>query len=267
MIAGFGIVGYRDPNGLRPLIYGSRKTEYGVDFMFASESVALDALGYSNFTDVIPGQAIIITKNGVSTKQCTPPRIFSPCIFEYVYFARPDSIIDGVSVYKARLAMGEALANAVLERLGPDMDVDVVIPVPDTSRSSALQLSHKLNKLYREGFVKNRYVGRTFIMPGQKQRIKSVRRKLNPMKMEFDGKNVLLVDDSIVRGTTSKEIISMVRDCGAKKVYFASCAPAIRFPNVYGIDMPTRKELVAYNRTVKEIADEIGADDIIFQVM
>jgi amidophosphoribosyltransferase len=194
MVAGFGIFGFRDPNGLRPLVYGTRDTDQGKDYMFASESVALTSLGFTNFVDVKPGECIIISENGVSIKQCIPPRQFSPCIFEYVYFARPDSIMDGVSVYKARLAMGEALANAVTKQLGKNMDIDVVIPVPDTSRSAALQLSYKLNKLYREGFIKNRYVGRTFIMPGQKQRIKSVRRKLNPMPMEFDGKVILLVD-------------------------------------------------------------------------
>lgn len=204
MIAGFGIFGFRDPNGLRPLIYGSRETLDGTDYMFASESVCLDSLGYSNFVDVSPGQCVIISKNGVQKKQCIEPKTFSPCIFEYVYFARPDSIIDGVSVYKARLAMGEALANEVIKKLGKNMDIDVVIPVPDTSRSSALQVSYKLGKLYREGFIKNRYIGRTFIMPGQSQRyqkltrIKSVRRKLNPMQMEFDGKNVLLVDGIII---------------------------------------------------------------------
>ena len=197
--------------------------------MIASESVAIDVLGFSQVVDILPGEAIIFTKNRVTKRQCIPPREFTPCIFEYVYFARPDSIMDGISVYKARLAMGEALANAVSRKLGPENDIDVVIPVPDTSRSSALQVSYKLNKVYREGFIKNRYVGRTFIMPGQQLRIKSVRRKLNPMVMEFQGKNVLIVDDSIVRGTTSKEIVQMARDSGAKKVYFASCAPPIRY--------------------------------------
>lgn len=194
MIAGFGIFGFRDPHGLRPLVYGSRKSAHGIDYMISSESVVLDSLGYSNFKDVGPGQAIIITRAGVQMKQCVPFLKFTPCIFEYVYFARPDSIIDGVSVYKARLAMGEALAKQVVRQLGQDNDIDVVIPVPDTSRSSALQVSYKLNKLYREGFIKNRYIARTFIMPGQAQRIKSVRRKLNPMHMEFAGKVVLLVD-------------------------------------------------------------------------
>ena len=266
MLAGFGLIGFRDPNGIRPLIYGERSNgQGGVDYMVASESVCLEALGYTNFKDVKPGEAIICTKDHVVSRQCIERRAFTPCIFEYVYFARPDSVIDGISVYKARLSMGEALALAVERKLGKAMDIDVVIPVPDTSRSAALQVSYKLKKLYREGFIKNRYIGRTFIMPGQQMRVKSVRRKLNPMPMEFAGKNVLLVDDSIVRGTTSKEIILMARDAGAKKVYFASCAPAIRFPNVYGIDMPTRKELVAYGKTEDEVAKAIGADCVIFQ--
>ena len=194
MICGFGIFGFRDPHGLRPLIYGSRATKHGMDYMIASESVVLDSLGYSNFCDVQPGEAVIFTKKGLSTRQCVPKLKLTPCIFEYVYFARPDSIIDGISVYKARLGMGEALAKSVRERLGKNMDIDVVIPVPDTSRSSALQCSYKLGLIYREGFIKNRYVGRTFIMPGQELRVKSVRKKLNPMRMEFEGKNVLLVD-------------------------------------------------------------------------
>ena len=223
MIAGFGLIAFRDPNGIRPLIYGTRKNEKGIDYMVSSESVAIEVLGYSNFIDINPGEAIIITRNNVTKRQCVAPREFTPCIFEYVYFARPDSIMDGISVYKSRLAMGDALANAVVRKLGKEVDeIDVVIPVPDTSRTSALQVSYKLNKLYREGFIKNRYIARTFIMPGQQQRIRSVRRKLNPMAMEFSGKNVLIVDDSIVRGTTSKEIVQMARDCGAKKVYFAS---------------------------------------------
>ncbi|KAJ3367948.1 amidophosphoribosyltransferase [Kappamyces sp. JEL0680] len=252
----------------------SRQSEFGTDWMIASESVVLDSLGYSNFKDVGPGEAVIITKKGIATRQCSPALSFTPCIFEYVYFARPDSIIDGISVYKARLAMGEALARQVVRQLGENNDIDVVIPVPDTSRSAALQVGYALNKVYREGFIKNRYIARTFIMPGQSQRIKNVRRKLNPMPMEFAGKVVLLVDgkawcfygaDSIVRGTTSREIINMARDAGAKKVYFASCAPAIRYPNVYGIDMPTRQELIAYKKSDSEIAKEIGADEIIFQ--
>ncbi|KAJ3130162.1 amidophosphoribosyltransferase [Nowakowskiella sp. JEL0407] len=266
MVAGFGIIGFRDPNGIRPLIYGTRKSGNGVDYMISSESVVLDALGYSNFVDINPGEAIIITKGGITNRQCVPPQEFTPCIFEYVYFARPDSIMDGISVYKSRLAMGESLADEVRRKLGKKFDIDVVIPVPDTSRVAALQLSYRLNVVYREGFIKNRYVGRTFIMPGQSLRQKSVRRKLNPMPMEFANKVVLIVDDSIVRGTTSKEIVQMARDSGAKKVYFASCAPPIRFPNVYGIDMPTRQELVAFNRTEEEVAEVLGADEVIFQV-
>ncbi|RKP07641.1 phosphoribosyltransferase-like protein [Thamnocephalis sphaerospora] len=266
MIAGYGVVGFRDPNGIRPIAYGRRGSEEaGYDYMFSSESVALDALGFRDVIDVQPGEAIIITRNGVTSRQLVSKQPFAPCIFEYVYFARPDSIIDGVSVYNARLAMGEALADQVLRELGADHDIDVVIPVPDTSRVSALQLSHKLGRPYREGFIKNRYIGRTFIMPGQHMRRKNVRRKLNAMALEFSGKNVLLVDDSIVRGTTSREIVQMARDVGAKKVYFASAAPAIRYPNVYGIDMPTPHELVAHNRTTPEIASYIGADRVIFQ--
>ncbi|KAH6572259.1 hypothetical protein BASA60_006714 [Batrachochytrium salamandrivorans] len=267
MIAGFGLIGFRDPNGIRPLIFGERVSANGKgkDFMLSSESVCLEALGYTNFQDVVPGEAVILTPDNVSRRQCIVPHVFTPCIFEYVYFARPDSIMDGISVYKARLAMGEALARAVVKKLGKDMDIDVVIPVPDTSRSSALQVSYKLNKLYREGFIKNRYIGRTFIMPGQQLRVQSVRRKLNPMTMEFAGKSVLIVDDSIVRGTTSREIVQMAREAGARKVYFASCSPAIRFPNVYGIDMPTRSELIAFGRKDDEVAEAIGADCVIFQ--
>lgn len=265
MIAGYGIIGFRDPHGIRPLVLGRRKTETGYDYMFASESVCLDALGFTDCEDVNPGEAIIITREQLSRRQLVPAALHTPCIFEYVYFARQDSIIDGISVYNARLSMGEALARQVEKIFGDKCDIDVVIPVPDTSRVAALQASHKLNILYREGFNKNRYVGRTFIMPGQQTRRKNVRRKLNAMTLEFQGKNVLLVDDSIVRGTTSKEIIQMARDAGAKKVYIASCAPAIRYPNVYGIDMPSRHELVAHNRNDDEIAAEIGADMVIYQ--
>ncbi|CEP10930.1 hypothetical protein [Parasitella parasitica] len=265
MIAGFGIIGFRDPHGIRPLILGSRTTEAGTDYMLASESVVLEALGFSSFQDVKAGEAVIITREQVSRRRLVVEENLAPCIFEYVYFARQDSIIDGISVYKARLAMGEALADQVVKVLGDNMDIDVVIPVPDTSRAAALQCSRKLNIVYREGFNKNRYVGRTFIMPGQQVRRKNVRRKLNAMALEFHGKNVLLVDDSIVRGTTSKEIIVMAREAGAKKVYFASCAPPIRYPNVYGIDMPTRSELVAYSRNEEQIAEEIGADKVIYE--
>ncbi|KAI8990927.1 amidophosphoribosyltransferase [Mycotypha africana] len=266
MIAGFGIIGFRDPHGIRPLILGRRLANTGgYDYMFASESVVLEALGFSKFEDVKPGEAIIITRDNVSRRRLVVEQYTAPCIFEYVYFARQDSIIDGISVYKARLAMGEALADKVHRVLGDNLDIDVVIPVPDTSRAAALQCSRKLNIVYREGFNKNRYVGRTFIMPGQQLRRKNVRRKLNAMALEFHGKNVLLVDDSIVRGTTSKEIVAMAREAGAKKVYFASCAPPIRYPNVYGIDMPTRQELVAYDRNEDQIAEEIGADKVIYE--
>ncbi|ORY01137.1 Amidophosphoribosyltransferase [Basidiobolus meristosporus CBS 931.73] len=265
MIAGFGIIAFRDPNGIRPLVYGRRPSANGYDYMFASESVVLDVLGFTDIVDVLPGEAIILSKTSVTKRMLMPGKPYTPCIFEYVYFARPDSIIDGISVYRSRLAMGEALAAQIIKKLGPNHDIDVVIPVPDTSRVSALQLSYKLGIVFREGFIKNRYVGRTFIMPGQQMRRKNVRRKLNPMPLEFSGKNVLLVDDSIVRGTTSQEIIQMARDVGAKKVYFASCAPAIRYPNVYGIDMPSAKELVAYGRTEDEVATAIGADQVVFQ--
>ncbi|KAI8992566.1 amidophosphoribosyltransferase [Pilobolus umbonatus] len=265
MIAGYGIIGFRDPHAIRPLIFGRRKSPHGYDYMFASESVVLEALGFTDFEDVKGGEAIIITREKVSKRQLIVTNCITPCIFEYVYFARQDSIIDGISVYKSRLSMGEALATQVVRAFGNNMDIDVVIPVPDTSRAAALQCSRKLNIAYREGFNKNRYVGRTFIMPGQQTRRKNVRRKLNAMPLEFAGKNVLLVDDSIVRGTTSKEIIQMAREAGAKKVYFASCAPPIRYPNVYGIDMPTRNELVAYGRNVDQIAVEIGADKVIYE--
>ncbi|KAI7906289.1 amidophosphoribosyltransferase [Cokeromyces recurvatus] len=265
MIAGFGIIGFRDPHGIRPLIMGRRQTPSGYDYMFASESVVLESLGFTDFQDVLPGEAIIITREAISRRRLVIKEDIAPCIFEYVYFARQDSIIDGISVYNARLAMGEALADQVKRVLGDQIDIDVVIPVPDTSRAAAIQCSRKLNIVYREGFNKNRYVGRTFIMPGQQIRRKNVRRKLNAMALEFQGKNVLLVDDSIVRGTTSKEIIQMAREAGAKKVYFASCAPPIRYPNVYGIDMPTRHELVAYGRNEEDIARDIGADKVIFE--
>ncbi|CAJ0640535.1 10276_t:CDS:10 [Entrophospora sp. SA101] len=267
MIAGFGIIGFRDSNGIRPICYGKRKNSHGTDYMFSSESVVLDALGFSDVFDINPGEAVIITKQAITRRQLVEveKKKFSPCIFEYVYFARPDSVIDGISVYRSRLAMGEFLADQMIKTYGKSLDIDVVVPVPDTSRVAALQVSHKLNIAYREGFIKNRYVGRTFIMPGQQMRRKNVRRKLNAMALEFTDKNVLIVDDSIVRGTTSKEIVQMARDAGAKKVYFASCAPPIRYPNVYGIDMPSRKELVAHDRDNEKIAQEIGADKVIYQ--
>ncbi|KAF8984470.1 amidophosphoribosyltransferase [Entomortierella lignicola] len=266
MIAGFGIIGFRDPHGIRPIGFAKRSGPKGMDHMFASESVVCDGCSFSDFEDLRPGEAVIVNKNGVVTrKELVENANFSPCIFEYVYFSRPDSIIDGISVYKCRLAMGEALADQVLKKLGPNHDVDVIIPVPDTSRVAALQTAYKLDITYREGFIKNRYIGRTFIMPGQAMRKKTVRRKFNAMSLEFAGKNVLIVDDSIVRGTTSKEIVQMARDAGAKKVYLASCAPAIRYANVYGIDMPSPNELIAYNKDEDEIAEALGADKVIFQ--
>ncbi|KAG0091248.1 amidophosphoribosyltransferase [Podila epicladia] len=266
MIAGFGIIGFRDPHGIRPIGFAKRSSPKGTDYMFASESVVCDGCSFSDFDDLKPGEAVIVNKSKTVTRRLLVPEAsFSPCIFEYVYFSRPDSIIDGISVYKARLAMGEALADQVLKKFGADMDIDVIIPVPDTSRVAALQTAYKLDITYREGFIKNRYIGRTFIMPGQAMRKKTVRRKFNAMSLEFAGKNVMIVDDSIVRGTTSKEIVQMARDAGAKKVYLASCAPEIRFPNVYGIDMPSPHELVAYNKTEDQIAEAIGADKVVFQ--
>jgi amidophosphoribosyltransferase len=265
MITGIGIVGFRDPYGIRPAVIGKRETPRGDEYMIASESVAIDSLGFELVRDIAPGEAVFIDLEGrLHTKQCADKPLASPCIFEHVYFARPDSIMDGISVYRARLRMGETLANKIL-RVFPNHDIDVVIPIPDTSRTSALQLSYKLNVLYREGFIKNRYIGRTFIMPGQKQRKKSVRQKLNAIDLEFKGKNVLLVDDSIVRGTTSKQIIQMAREAGANKVYFASAAPPVRYPNVYGIDMPSVNELVGHGRDDQEIAQVIGADWLVYQ--
>ncbi len=265
-IAGHGLVGFRDPNGIRPLIYGERKTEDGkTEYMMASESVALDALGFEIVRDLGPGEIIYIDGNGNQSSHLPKmKREFTPCIFELVYFARPDSIIDGSSVYKARVRMGEYLADKIL-REWPDHDIDVVIAIPESSRPSAMELAVRLGIKYREGFVKNRYIGRTFIMPGQVERKKSVKQKLNPLELEFKDKNVLLVDDSIVRGTTSQQIVDMARKAGAKKVYFASAAPPIRYPNVYGIDMPVKSELVAHDKTEKEIEKEIGADRLFFQ--
>ena len=267
MITGHGIVGFRDPNGIRPLIYGSRELETGEkEYIIASESVAITALGFKVERDIAPGEAVFINSEGeLFTQQCAANPRYRPCIFEYVYFARPDATIDGISVYKARLKMGETLAKKILNDWGDTHDIDVVIPIPDTSRTSALELANALGVKFREGFMKNRYIGRTFIMPGQQQRKKSVRQKLNPVELEFKGKNVLLVDDSIVRGTTCNEIIQMARDAGAKKVYFASAAPMVKYPNVYGIDMPVKSELIASNRTVEDIQEIIGADRLIFQ--
>ena len=265
MLGGYGIVGFRDRNGIRPLVFGKRERSGFTEYMLASESVALDSQGFQIVRDVAPGEAVYIDVKGqIHTRVCAGPAEYTPCIFEHVYFARPDSLMDGISVYKARLRMGEKLADKV-KRLRPEHDIDVVIPIPDTSRTSALELANRLGVKYREGFVKNRYIGRTFIMPGQSQRKKSVRQKLNAIELEFRGKNVLLVDDSIVRGTTCKQIIQMARDAGAKKVYFASAAPAVRYPNVYGIDMPSASELIAYGRTDEEVETLIGADWLIFQ--
>jgi amidophosphoribosyltransferase len=265
LIASYGLVAFRDPHGIRPLVYGSRKTEDGLEYMVASESVALNVLGYELIDDVAPGEAIFITESGeLFRRQCAKFSRLAPCIFEHVYFARPDSIMDGISVYKARLRQGEKLADKIL-RENPQHDIDVVIPIPDSSRVAGQALAQRLGVKFREGLVKNRYIGRTFIMPGQQQRKKSVRQKLNPIDLEFKGKVVLLVDDSIVRGTTCQQIIQMARDAGAKKVYFASAAPAVKFPNVYGIDMPSAKELIAHGRTDEEVCKEIGADWLIYQ--
>ena len=265
LITGKGILAFRDPFGIRPVVYGKRQTDSGVDYMVASESVALQTSGFDLVADLKPGEAIFIDKeSNVHLRQCAQNSRLSPCIFEHVYMARPDSVIDDIYVYKARLRMGVKLAKKILlER--PDHDIDVVIPIPDTSRPSAMELAFHLGVKFREGFIKNRYIGRTFIMPGQVQRKRSVRRKLNPIEIEFKGKNVLLVDDSIVRGTTSQQIIEMARDAGANKVYMASAAPAVRFPNVYGIDMPAVEELIAHNRSDQEVGELIGADWIIYQ--
>ncbi len=265
MIAGYGLLAFRDPFGIRPLVVGQCRSERGTDYLVASESVALDTLGFELTRDVAPGEAIFIDDGGnFYSKQCVANAIRSPCIFEYVYLARPDSVIDGISVYETRLYLGESLADKI-KRHHRNLDIDVVIPIPDSSRPSAMQLANRLGIPYREGFIKNRYIGRTFIMPGQVQRQQSVRQKLNAMSVEFRGKNVLLVDDSIVRGTTSREIVQMAREAGARKVYFASSAPPVRFPNVYGIDMPTREELIANGRSDDEVAREIGADKLIYQ--
>lgn len=265
MIAGVGILAFRDPFGIRPAVIGKRETAMGSDYVIASESVAIDSLDFQLMRDIEPGECIFIDTSGqLHAKQCADNPIKSPCIFEYVYFARPDSMIDGVSVHKSRMRMGTKLAEKI-RREFPAHDIDVIIPIPDTSRSAALQLSYDLGVIYREGFIKNRYIGRTFIMPGQMQRKKSVRQKLNPIPLEFKGKNVLLVDDSIVRGTTSQQIVQMARDAGANKVYLASAAPPVRYPNVYGIDMPSASEFVAHDRDVDQIAKELGVDWLIYQ--
>lgn len=265
LIAGHGLLAFRDPYGIRPLVFGTQSSASGTDVMVASESVALDGSGFQRVRDVAPGEAVFIDLNGaIHTQQCAEQPRLNPCVFEYVYLARPDSVIDGISVYQARVSMGQTLAQRVIS-LMPPKDIDVVIPIPESSRPSAMQLATELGRPYREGFVKNRYVGRTFIMPGQSMRKKSVRQKLNAIGSEFKGRNVLLVDDSIVRGTTSKEIVQMAREAGARKVFMASAAPPVRFPNVYGIDMPTREELVAHGRTLEEVRAFIGADALIYQ--
>jgi amidophosphoribosyltransferase len=265
MIPGFGVLAFRDPHGIRPVVYGERETGGGSEYMVASESVALDTVGFRLVSDIAPGEAVFISADGrIHTRQCAPQPVLSPCIFEFVYFARPDSVIDNISVHKARSRMGKKLA-AKIKRTWPGHDIDVVIPVPDTSRTAALQLANQLGVPYAEGFIKNRYIGRTFIMPGQTVRKKSVRQKLNAIHFEFRKKNVLLVDDSIVRGTTSRQIIQMARDAGAKKVYLASAAPPVRYPNVYGIDMPSASELIAHGCSEWDIERALGCDRLIFQ--
>jgi amidophosphoribosyltransferase len=265
MIAGYGLLAFRDPHGIRPLVFGRAETERGPEYLVASESVALDALGFQLMRDVGPGEAIFIDMDGnFYSRQCAAGASLNPCMFEFVYLARPDSVIDGISVYQTRLRMGESLADKIKRSYG-HLGIDVVIPIPDSSRPAAMQLSQHLNLPYREGFIKNRYIGRTFIMPGQAIRRKSVRQKLNAIAMEFKDKNVLLVDDSIVRGNTSSEIVQMARESGARKVFFASAAPPVRFANVYGIDMPTREELIATGRNEEQIAREIGCDELIYQ--
>jgi len=265
MIPGFGMFGFRDPYGIRPVVYGKRETDRGTEYMIASESVALDTNGFELVDDIAPGECVLVDVRGnLHRRQCAQQPVLSPCIFEFVYFARPDSIIDNISVHKSRSRMGKKLA-AKIKRVWPEHDIDVVIPVPDTSRTAALQLANQLGVPYAEGFIKNRYIGRTFIMPGQQVRKKSVRQKLNAIDLEFRKKNVLLVDDSIVRGTTSQQIIQMARDAGAKRVYFASAAPPVRYPNVYGIDMPAASELIAHDRTEADVEAELGCDRLIYQ--
>ncbi|MDB5770502.1 MAG: purF [Burkholderia sp.] len=264
-IAGHGLLAFRDPYGIRPLCIGFNDTENGPEYMLASESVALEGLGFRFLRDVMPGEAIFIDLEGnLYNQQCAENPQLSPCAFEFVYLARPDSVIDGASVYQTRLKMGEYLADKIKSQMSAG-EIDVVMPIPDSSRPAAMELALKLNLQYREGFIKNRYIGRTFIMPGQGMRRKSVRQKLNAIGSEFKGKNVLLVDDSIVRGTTSREIVQMAREAGAKSVIFASAAPPVKFPNVYGIDMPTRNELIAYGRTDEEVCREITADALVYQ--
>ncbi|MCR9104813.1 MAG: amidophosphoribosyltransferase [Gammaproteobacteria bacterium] len=265
LLVNYGVFGFRDPSGIRPLVIGTRETKKGSEYMIASESVALDVLGFSLLGDVQPGEAIFIDQQGqLHRRQCAPAAKLYPCIFEHVYFARPDSLMDGISVYKTRMRQGAALAKKI-RRERPDLDIDVIIPIPDTSRIAAQSMAYELNIKFREGLMKNRYIGRTFIMPGQSHRKRSVKQKLNPVPLEFDGKNVMLVDDSIVRGTTCRQIIEMAREAGAANVYFASAAPPVRYPNVYGIDMPSATELIAHNRSVEEVCKLIGADWLVYQ--
>jgi amidophosphoribosyltransferase len=259
------LLAFRDPYGIRPLCIGFNDTENGPEYLVASESVALEGLGFHFLRDVMPGEAIFIDNEGkLYNEQCAENPVLNPCAFEFVYLARPDSVIDGASVYATRLKMGEYLAEKIRREFSAG-DIDVVMPIPDSSRPSAMELAMTLNLDYREGFIKNRYIGRTFLMPGQAIRRKSVRQKLNAISAEFKGKSVLLVDDSIVRGTTSREIVQMARDSGAKRVIFASAAPPVKFPNVYGIDMPTRSELIAHGRTEEQVCREITADALVYQ--
>ncbi|MDO5506491.1 MAG: amidophosphoribosyltransferase [Pseudoxanthomonas suwonensis] len=265
LVLGLGVVAFRDPHGIRPLVLGRRVTADGEEYAVASESVALDILGFERLRDVEPGEGVVITDDGqLHHRACAEPAAFAPCIFEHVYFARPDSMMDNISVHKARMRMGVTLGEKIL-RLRPDHDIDTVIPIPDTSRDAALEIANVLGVKYREGFMKNRYVGRTFIMPGQGERVKSVKRKLNPIPLEFRRRVVLLVDDSIVRGTTSQQIVQMARDAGARKVYLASAAPPVRYPNIYGIDMPSRQELIAHGRTEEQIQELLGCDWLVYQ--
>ena len=265
VVLGLGLVAFRDPHGIRPLVLGKRESAEGTEYAVASESVALDLIGFTRMRDVAPGEAIVITASGqLHARQCATPAAHAPCIFEYVYFARPDSMIENVSVHKARMRMGVKLGEKIL-RLRPDHDIDTIIPIPDSSRDAALEVANVLGVKYREGFIKNRYVGRTFIMPGQSERVKSVRRKLNPIPLEFRNRVVLLVDDSIVRGTTSQQIVQMARDAGARKVYLASAAPPVRHPNIYGIDMPAASELIAHGRSEEDVQAELGCDWLIYQ--
>jgi len=265
LLVNYGVFGFRDPCGIRPLVIGVRERADGPEYMIASESVALDVLGFALLDDVAPGEAIFIDQRGqLHRRRCAANSRLLPCIFEHVYFARPDSLMDGISVYKTRMRQGAALARKI-RRERPDLQIDSIIPIPDTSRIAAQSMAHELDIKFREGLMKNRYIGRTFIMPGQSHRKKSVRQKLNPVPLEFSGKNVMLVDDSIVRGTTCRQIIEMAREAGAAKVFFASAAPPVRYPNVYGIDMPSASELIAHNRSVDEVCELIGADWLVYQ--